>query len=150
MDYPTLNIVRQNYDSECFQCGKKSKNFTIYNCRKCDPQTVERYCFECCRKSNEKGEEEIFALCMGCAICYDYIHVTQFFIQQEEGGWQGMKYDCQYCQCCYGRANCIIGSLCCCIRGIEDEEEEKRRKKKKMKKRKKKDEERKKNIFLKK
>ena len=115
-------------------CCKKSKNFMVYNCHRCDPETVEKYCFKCCEKSNEKDEEEIYALCENCAICYDYIHVTRLFISQKEGGWQGMKYDCKYCRCCCGNGNCIIGSLCCCIKGIEEEERKKKKKKLKIKK----------------
>ena len=120
MDQPTLNIVRQNYSSNCFKCGKSSKNFAIYNCQKCEPKAIEKYCFGCCEKSAKGKEQDINVLCTGCAFCYNYIHVTEFFINQKEGGWQGLKYDCEYCQCCCGSSDCITGSLRCCIDGIEE------------------------------
>ena len=140
MDNRALYIVRQNYTSKCFKCEKEKFFFTVYRCGKCDPQTVEKYCYECCEASltSEDDEEEedddkhINALCEGCAFCYDYIHVSNFYKKQKKGGWQGLKFDCVNCTCCCGGPYCVTGSICCCVpEGDEfdsEEEEEKRKK----------------------
>lgn len=83
MDHASLSLIRQNYSSKCFKCNETNKNFVVYKCGKCIPQTVEKYCYECCEKSTES--EPIAVLCMGCAFCYDYIKVTQFYNSQKEG-----------------------------------------------------------------
>ena len=124
MDRPSLYIVKQNYLSVCFKCGVEKIFFTVYKCGKCEPQTVEKYCYECCEKSLLKDDDNITALCMGCAFCYDYVHVSSFYKKQKKGGWQGLKFDCSYCACCCGGGGCVTGSLCCCI--SEDEDEKKK------------------------
>ena len=151
MNNRALYIVRQNYNSECFKCKKEKKFFTVYRCGKCDPQTVEKYCYECCEASlkedDEDDDEYINALCMGCAFCYDYIHVSDFYKKQKENGWQGLKFDCDKCICCCGGDFCVTGSLCCCVpeseseSESEEEGEEKKMKKGKEKKRKRQEEE---------
>ena len=133
MDNRALYIVRQNYNSVCFKCKKEKKFFTVYRCGKCDPQKVEKYCYECCEASltsEDKEEEEedddkhINALCMGCAFCYDYIHVSRFYKDQKKNGWQGLKYDCDKCTCCCSGPYCLTGSLCCCVSESEESESE--------------------------
>ena len=130
MNNRALYIVRQNYTSECFKCKKEKFFFTVYRCGKCDPQKVEKYCYECCEASltNEDKEEDddklINALCMGCAFCYDYIHVSRFYKDQKKNGWQGLKYDCDKCTCCCSGPYCLTGSLCCCVPVSESEESE--------------------------
>ena len=140
MNNRALYIVRQNYNSKCFKCKEEKRFFTVYRCGKCEPQTVEKYCYECCEASliNQKDDEDddgyIYALCMGCAFCYDYIHVSNFYKKQKENGWQGLKFDCDKCICCCGGPFCVTGSLCCCVPEPEaesEEEEEGREKKKK-------------------
>ena len=141
MNNRALYIVRQNYTSECFKCKKEKIFFTVYRCGRCDPQTVEKYCYECCEASltsedEEDDDQHINALCEGCAFCYDYIHVSNFYMAQKKGGWQGLKFDCDKCICCCGGPYCITGSLCCCVPEGKDEseseeEEEEREKKKK-------------------
>ena len=140
MNNRALYIVRQNFDSECFKCKEEKRFFTVYRCGKCDPQTVEKYCYECCEASlidQKDGEDDedgyINALCMGCAFCYDYIHVSNFYKKQKENGWQGLKYDCDKCVCCCGGVLCVTGSICCCVSESESEsesEEEEGKKKK--------------------
>lgn len=87
MDQPSLNIVKQNYSSDCFKCGVPNKFFVVYKCGKCEPQTIEKYCYPCCEKSCEKEDDHIAALCMGCAWCYNYILVTQFYCKQKKGDY---------------------------------------------------------------
>ena len=128
MDNRALYIVRQNYNSVCFKCKKEKNFFTVYRCGKCDPQTVEKYCYECCEASltGEDGEDDdkyINALCEGCAFCYDYIHVSNFYKTQKKGGWQGLKFDCDKCICCCGGPYCVTGSVCCCVPEGKDESE---------------------------
>lgn len=125
MDRVALYIVRQNYFSTCIKCKLEKKYFAVYRCGKCEPQTIEKYCYECCEKSCLQDEEEISVLCMGCAFCYDYINVTKFFQDQKNCGWQGLKYDCLRCSCCCDGDDCIAGSLCC-VSDSETEDEEKK------------------------
>ena len=122
MNQPSLYIVRQNYFSNCFKCSLEKKIFTVYKCGKCYPQTVEKYCYECCEQSLLNEDDNIAALCMECAFCYDYIHVSKFYERQKEGGWQGLKFDCSDCTCCCGEDDCVTGSMCCVV-GDEDEED---------------------------
>ena len=105
MNNTALYIVRQNFDSKCFKCKKEKKFFTVYRCGKCNPQTIEKYCYECCEESLivKEGEDSddddtnhISALCMGCAFCYDYILVSEFYKKEKENGWQSLKYDCDF------------------------------------------------------
>ena len=142
MNNRALYIVHQNYTSECFKCKKKKKFFTVYRCGRCDPQKVEKYCYECCEASltDKDGDEEeedddkhINALCMGCAFCYDYIHVSRFYKAQKKGGWQGLKFDCDKCICCCGGPYCVTGSLCCCVSEESESEEETEEEKEKKK-----------------
>ena len=133
MNNTALYIVRQNFDSKCFKCKKEKKFFTVYRCGKCNPQTIEKYCYECCEESLivKEGEDSddddtnhISALCMGCAFCYDYILVSEFYKKEKENGWQSLKYDCGTCTCCCGGNDCITGSICCCIPNESDDSEE--------------------------
>ena len=130
MDRATLYIVKQNYLSNCFKCDVKKKFFTVYRCGKCEPQTVEKYCYECCEKAILKEDDEISALCMECAFCYDFINVSKFYKDQKDHGWQGLKFDCSSCSCCCGSDECITGSLCCCESDDEADDDEKKDKNK--------------------
>ena len=94
----------------------------MYKCGKCSPQTVEKYCYECCEKSLLNEDDYIDALCMECAFCYDYINVSKFYKKQKKGGWQGLKFDCCKCTCCCDGADCVSGSLCCVINDDDDTE----------------------------
>ena len=130
MNYAALYIVRQNFNSKCFKCGEEKKFFTVYRCGKCKPQTVEKYCYECCEASlipKDGGEIDdgyIDALCMNCAFCYDYINVSKFYKDQKKNGWQGLKFDCDACSCCCGGTDCLTGSLCCCVSENDDDDED--------------------------
>ena len=120
MNRAALYIVRQNFNSKCFKCKKEKKFFTVYRCGKCKPQTIEKYCYECCEaslieKDEDDDDEYINALCMGCAFCYDYVQVSKFYKKEKENGWQSLKYDCDKCVCCCGSSYCLTGSICCCI-----------------------------------
>ena len=121
MDQPSLYIVGQNYFSKCFKCGVGKKFFTVYKCGKCDPQTEEKYCYDCCEQSLLNEDDNIAVLCMGCAFCYNYIHISKFYESQKKGGWQRLKFDCSSCTCCCGGNNCLTGSMCCVIEDSEDE-----------------------------
>ena len=102
----------------------EKKIFTVYKCGKCELQTVEKYCYECCEQSLLNEDDNIAALCMGCAFCYNNIHVSKFYESQKKGGWQGLKFDCSSCTCCCGGNDCLTGSMCCVIEDSEDEDGE--------------------------
>ena len=129
MNRAALYIVRQNFNSKCFKCKKEKKFFTVYRCGKCKPQTVEKYCYECCEaslieKEGEDDDEYINALCMGCAFCYDYVQVSKFYKKEKKNGWQSLKYDCDKCVCCCGKSDCLTGSICCCIPDSDSDSED--------------------------
>ena len=60
---------------------------------------------------------------MGCAFCYDYVKVSNFYKEEKEKGWQSLKYDCDKCSCCCGKSYCLTGSICCCIPNDESDDE---------------------------
>ena len=60
---------------------------------------------------------------MGCAFCYYYVKVSNFYKEEKENGWQSLKYDCDKCTCCCEKPYCLTGSICCCIPNDSDSDD---------------------------